>query len=58
MIRTIVRNPRYIILGKVGRSGQQKVEKGIEKFMPGDLSQETGFTVRLQLKYETPRAVA
>ena len=48
----------YIILGEVGRSSQQKAGEGIEKFMPGDLSQETGFIVRLQLKYETPRAVA
>ena len=48
----------YIILGEVGRSGPQKVEKGIEKFICGDLIQETGFTVLLQLRYETPRAVA
>ena len=42
----------YIILGEVGRSGQRKVEKGIEKFMRGDLSQETDFTILLQLKIE------
>ena len=48
----------YIILGEVGRSGQRKVEKGIEKFMHGDLSEKIGFTVFLQLRYETPRAVA
>ena len=48
----------YIILGEVGRSGQRKVEKGIGKFMRGALNQETGFTVRLQLRYEILRAVA
>ena len=47
----------YIILGEVGRSGQRKVEKGIEKFMRGDLSEKIGFTVLLQLRYETPHVV-
>ena len=48
----------YIILGKVGRSSQQKVEKGIGKFICGALIQETDFTILLQLKYEILRAVA
>ena len=47
----------YIILGEVGRSDQRKVEKGIEKFMRGDLSEKIGFTVLLQSRYEIPHAV-
>ena len=47
----------YIILGEIGRSGQRKVEKGIEKFMRGDLVEKTGFTVLLQSRYATLHAV-
>ena len=47
----------YIILGEVGRLSQQKAGEDIEKFICGDLNQEAGFTIRLRLRYETPRAV-